>query len=103
MFNRFTVAGAALQVLNVGDRGTIARFTQTDSQILSHLQSLGLTQGKTIAVTQRHPNFMIRTEGGYLTLPPLLVSAIYVRLVGPQSDLEERNSHHNSEDSGSTN
>ncbi|WP_035984785.1 ferrous iron transport protein A [Leptolyngbya sp. KIOST-1] len=83
MFNRFTVSGAALQVLNVGDRGTIARFTQADPVILSHLQSLGLDRGKAIAVTQRHPNFMVSTEDGHLTLPPSLVSAIYVRLAGP--------------------
>ncbi|MFQ3618157.1 MAG: ferrous iron transport protein A [Cyanobacteriota bacterium] len=80
MFNRFTVSGATLQALNVGDRGTIARFTQTDSLTLSHLESLGLNQGKAIAVTQRYPNFMVSTENGYLTLSPLLVSAIYVRL-----------------------
>lgn len=83
MFNRFTVSGAALQVLNVGDRGTISRFAQTDSLTLSYLKSLGLDRGKAIAVTQRHPNFVVSTEKGYLTLPPSLVGAIYVRLAGP--------------------
>lgn len=83
MFDRFTVSGAALQVLNVGDRGTIARFTQTDPVILSHLESLGLGRGKAIAVTQRHPNFVVSTEDRHLTLPPSLVNAIYVRLTGP--------------------
>lgn len=80
MFRRFTVSGAALQVLNVGDRGIISRFTEDDPLVLSHLQSLGLDRGKAIAVTQRHPNFVVSTENGYLTLSPPLVSAIYVRL-----------------------
>jgi ferrous iron transport protein A len=84
MFSGFTVSGASLQVLNVGDRGTISRFTRTDPSTLSHLQSLGLDRGKAIAVTQRHPNFIVSTEDGHLTLPPLLVSAIYARLAGPQ-------------------
>ncbi|MFQ4136187.1 FeoA family protein [Nodosilinea sp. PGN35] len=83
MFDRFTVSGAALQVLNVGDRGTISRFTRSDPSTLFHLQSLGLDRGKAIAVTQRHPNFIVSTEDGHLTLPPSLVSAIYVRLAGP--------------------
>ncbi|WOD40112.1 ferrous iron transport protein A [Nodosilinea sp. E11] len=83
MFSGFTISGASLQVLNVGDRGTISRFTRTDPSTLSHLQSLGLDQGKAIAVTQRYPNFMVSTEDGHLTLPPSLVSVIYVRLTGP--------------------
>jgi len=47
------------------------------------LQSLGLDRGTKIAVTQRHPNFMVSTEDGDLTLPPSLARAIYVRLTGP--------------------
>lgn len=80
MFSGFTVSGASLQVLNVGDRGTISRFTCTDPATLSHLQSLGLAPGSAIAITQRYPNFIISTEDGSLTLPPSLVSAIYLRL-----------------------
>jgi Fe2+ transport system protein FeoA len=82
MFHQFTVSGAALQVLNVGDRGMITRFIQDDPLTLSHLESLGLVRGKAIAVTQRHPDFIVSTESGYLTLSPSLVSAIYVRLAG---------------------
>ncbi len=82
MFSGFTVSGASLQVLNVGERGTIARFVRADTATLSCLQALGLNQGKIIAVTQRHPNFQVSTEDGELTLPPSLVRSIYVRLMG---------------------
>ncbi|HIK43804.1 MAG TPA: ferrous iron transport protein A [Leptolyngbyaceae cyanobacterium M65_K2018_010] len=81
MFNGFTVSGASLQVLNVGDCGTIARFPRADPLTLSHLQALGLDRGKQITVTQRHPYFRVSTEDGQLTLPPSLVQMIYVRLV----------------------
>jgi hypothetical protein len=84
MFSGFTVSGASLQVLNVGDRGTISRFTRSDPSTLSQIQSLGLNQGQEIAITQRHPNFRVSTEDGHLTLPPSLASAIYVRLAGPR-------------------
>ncbi len=73
-----------MQVLNVGDRGTISRFIRADPSTLSHLQSLGLDRGTKIAVTQRHPNFRVSTKDGHLTLSPSLASAIYVRLTGPQ-------------------
>jgi Fe2+ transport system protein FeoA len=82
MFSGFTVSGASLQVLNVGDRGTIARFPRADPSTLSHLQELGLDRGTEITVTQRYPNFRVSTKDGYLTLPPSLVQAIYVRLIG---------------------
>jgi ferrous iron transport protein A len=82
MASGFTISGASLQVLNVGDRGTIARFTRADPSILSHLQELGLDRGTEIAVTQRHPKFRVSTQEGHLTLPPSLVQAIYVRLAG---------------------
>jgi ferrous iron transport protein A len=84
MFNGFTISGASLQVLNVGDRGTIARFPRADPATLSLLQKLGLNRGTEITVIQRSPNFRIRTADGHLTLPPALVQAIYVRL--PQTD-----------------
>ena len=83
MFSRFTVSGASLQVLNVGDRGTIARFPRADPSTLAHLQKLGLDRGTEITITQRYPNFIVSTANGNLTLPPSLISAIYVRLTGP--------------------
>lgn len=80
MFSGFTISGASLQVLNVGDRGTIARFPRADPSTLSYLQELGLERGTEITVTQRYPNFRVSTKDGPLTLSPLLVQAIYVRL-----------------------
>lgn len=81
MFSSFTVSGASLQVLKVGERGTIARFPRADSSTLSHLQELGLNRGTEITVTQRYPRFRVSTADGHLTLPPSLVQAIYVRLL----------------------
>jgi ferrous iron transport protein A len=81
MVNGFTVSGASLQILNVGDRGTISRFPRADPLALAHLNSLGLERGTAITVTQRHPKFIVSTEDGHLILPPSLVQMIYVRLV----------------------
>ncbi|TVQ08599.1 MAG: ferrous iron transport protein A [Leptolyngbya sp. DLM2.Bin27] len=83
MLSSFTISGASLQMLNVGDRGTIARFPRADPSTLSHLQELGLDQGTEITVTQRYPKFKISTKDGHLTLSPGLVNAIYVRLINP--------------------
>lgn len=76
----FTVSGAALPMLNVGERGIITRFTQANTSTIDQLQALGLNRGTGITLEQRHPKFIVKTEQGRLALTPQMARAIYVRL-----------------------
>lgn len=79
MFTGFTVSGASLPLLNVGERGVIARLTNTDADALRDLKALGLDRGSSIRMVKRYPNFVISTGGKQVTLSKRLSRAIYVR------------------------
>lgn len=79
MFNGFTVSGASLPLLNIGERGVISRLTSADAEALRELKALGLDRGTSIRMVQRSPNFVVSTGGKQVALSKRLSRAIYVR------------------------
>ena len=79
MFDSFTVSGASLPLLNVGERGVISSLTDTDANAMQNLKALGLDRGTPIQVVKRLPNMVVKTEEGEITLSKQLSCAIYVR------------------------
>lgn len=79
MFTGFTLSGTSLKLLKVGERGVIARFTESDPTLLQKLSSIGLSPGTPITLEQRFPRFVVRTRNQQLTLDHAMIQAIYVR------------------------
>lgn len=79
MFNGFTVSGASLPLLNIGERGIIARLTSADADTVRELRSLGFDRGASIRMVQRSPHCVVSTGGKQVTLSKRLSRAIYVR------------------------
>ncbi|NJL45109.1 MAG: ferrous iron transport protein A [Leptolyngbyaceae cyanobacterium SM2_3_12] len=82
MFTGFTISGASLQLLKVGEQGVISRLKKHDPSIVEQLEKMGLYPGTPITLEQRFPHFLVRTEAGQLTLTEAMIRAIYVRLMG---------------------
>ncbi|MEO0647942.1 MAG: FeoA family protein [Cyanobacteria bacterium J06650_10] len=80
MFTGFTVSGASLKLLNVGERGVIARIKDTDPTVVDQLRRLGLSPGTSIILEQRFPRFIVRTREGSSALTQAMIQAVYVRL-----------------------
>ena len=80
MFTDFTVSGASLQLLKVGERGIIARIRDTNPRVVEELRRLGLSPGTSIILEQRFPRFIVRTHKGPLALTQAMIQAVYVRL-----------------------
>ncbi|MEL6552068.1 MAG: FeoA family protein [Cyanobacteria bacterium J06621_11] len=80
MFTGFTVSGASLKLLNVGERGVIARIKDTDPTVVDQLRRLGLSPGTSIVLEQRFPRFIVRTREGSSALTQAMIQAVYVRL-----------------------
>lgn len=80
MFTGFTISGASLKMLRVGERGMIARIQDTDPSVVDQLRRLGLVPGTPITLEQRFPRFIVRTHQGPLALTQAMIQAIYVRL-----------------------
>ena len=79
MFVGFTVAGASLPVLNVGERGIITRFIGNDTKVVVKLKMLGLDRGAAIEIVKQFPNTIVRTGAQQIALSERLSRAIYVR------------------------
>ncbi len=79
MFTGFTISGASLQLLNVGERGTIARIKDADPSVQDKIRRLGLSPGVSITIEQRFPRFVVRTCNGSAALTQAMIRAIYVR------------------------
>lgn len=79
MFTGFTISGASLQLLRVGERGIIARVKGADPLVSDQLRRLGLMPGVAITLEQRFPRFIVRTRHGSSALTQAMIQAIYVR------------------------
>ncbi|EDX86843.1 FeoA domain superfamily [Synechococcus sp. PCC 7335] len=80
MFTGFTVSGAALSLLHVGERGVIARVRDnTDPTVADQIRRLGLSPGTPITLEQRFPRFVVRTHSDSVALTQAMIQAIYVR------------------------
>ncbi|MEL6137981.1 MAG: ferrous iron transport protein A [Cyanobacteria bacterium J06628_6] len=79
MFTQFTVSGASLKLLRVGERGTIARITDENSSIAQQLRRMGLYPGTSITLEERFPRFVVRTHQGTVALSQPMIQSIYVR------------------------
>ena len=79
MFVGFTVAGASLPLLNVGEQGIIARLTGQDEGINQRLKALGLDRGAAIEIVKKFPNTIVKAGTKQIALSERLSRAIYVR------------------------
>lgn len=80
MTEGFTIAGATLSLLQVGEQGIITRIAQKHEPVARQLEHMGLVPGTTIAVEQRSPHYVIRVGQQQLTLHPGMAQTIYLRL-----------------------
>jgi len=80
MFTGFTISGASLKMLKVGEQGVIARIRDADPTVADQIQRLGLSPGTSIVLEQRFPRFVVRSREGSLALTQAMIQAIYVRL-----------------------
>ncbi len=80
MTEGFTIAGATLSLLQVGEQGIITRIAQTHESVARQLAHMGLVPGTTIAVEQRSPHYVIRVGQQQLTLNSIMAQTIYLRL-----------------------
>ncbi|MEM8807640.1 MAG: ferrous iron transport protein A [Cyanobacteria bacterium P01_G01_bin.38] len=79
MFTGFTISGASLKLLKVGERGVIARVKGANPAVADQLRRLGLSPGTSITLEQRFPRFVLRTHKGPLALTQTMIQSIYVR------------------------
>ncbi|MEO0349602.1 MAG: FeoA family protein [Cyanobacteria bacterium P01_A01_bin.15] len=79
MMTSFTVSGASLRLLKVGERGVIARVKGANPTIVEQIRRLGLAPGTSITLEQRSPRFVVRTRTGPLALSQGMIQSIYVR------------------------
>ncbi|NJM97151.1 MAG: ferrous iron transport protein A [Phormidesmis sp. RL_2_1] len=79
MFTGFTISGASLSLLHVGERGVVARVRDNDPLVADQIRRLGLSPGTSITLEQRFPRFVVRTRKGTTALTQAMIQAIYVR------------------------
>ncbi len=79
MFVGFTVAGASLPALYVGERGIITRLLGDDIEVIEKLQTLGLGRGAEIEIVKQFPNTTVKSGAKQIALSERLSRAIYVR------------------------
>lgn len=82
MFERFTVSGASLPLLNAGEKGTISRLVGNNADAIQSLKTLGLDRGTPIQVVGRFPHIVVKTGEREIALSKQLSNAVYVR-TGP--------------------
>ncbi|MEL6603362.1 MAG: ferrous iron transport protein A [Cyanobacteria bacterium J06614_10] len=80
MFTGFTITGASLKLLRVGERGVIARVKNDNPTVAEKIRRLGLSPGMSITLERRFPRFVIRTHSGLLPLTQEMIQSIYVRV-----------------------
>ncbi|MEL7068665.1 MAG: ferrous iron transport protein A [Cyanobacteria bacterium J06581_3] len=80
MFTGFTISGASLKLLRVGERGVIARVKDANPTVAEEIRRLGLFPGTSITLKQRFPRFVVLTHKGPLALTQDMIQAIYVRV-----------------------
>lgn len=79
MFSQFTVSGASLKLLKVGEQGVISRLNAASPAIARQIRALGLSPGMSITVEQRFPRFLVHTCQASVALSQPMIEAIYVR------------------------
>ncbi|MGD1948708.1 MAG: ferrous iron transport protein A [Leptolyngbyaceae cyanobacterium] len=79
MFTSFTVSGASLKALKVGERGVISRIRGTNPAVTDQLRRSGLSPGTSITLEQRSPRFVVRTHQGAVPLTQGMIHSIYIR------------------------
>ncbi len=78
---KFTVRSSNLNLLQLQETGIIRSLKTTNQTLLNQFQQLGLSQGSTITLAQKYPQFIIQLGQTHLTLNAELAKAIYVRLI----------------------
>ncbi|WP_017716672.1 FeoA family protein [Kamptonema formosum] len=76
----FTVAGASLDLLEIGERGTVTHFINPDSATFAQLREMGITPGLPVTLEQRSPCFVIKAGETLLPLAKEMARSIYVRI-----------------------
>jgi ferrous iron transport protein A len=77
----FSVKGASLNLLRVGERGVVMRVGALPIAQTLQLQEMGIKPGRAISVEQQAPNFVVRVGGQRYPLNRALTNAIYVRIL----------------------
>jgi Fe2+ transport system protein FeoA len=79
----FSIRGASLKLLRIGERGVITRINPLQDRSAQNLREIGLTPGQIITVEQRFPRFIVRIGNHQHSLDPISINAVYVRLLKP--------------------
>lgn len=79
MFTGLTISGSSLRLLDVGKRGVVASFSDSDAATIRALKSMGLRPGTSITLEQRSPRFVVRTQSGTVALNSKMIKALHVR------------------------
>ena len=79
MFERFSVSGSSLPLLNVGEEGTISRLVGNNTDAIQNLKTLGLDRGTPIQMVERFPNVVVKIGEREIALSKQLSHAVYVR------------------------
>lgn len=81
MFSQgFTVSGSSLKLLRPGERGIVARLSNTNDSVTRKLKAMGIRKGTTIVVEERFPRFVIRIGSNRHALSEQMINAVYVRV-----------------------
>ncbi|EKV00074.1 FeoA domain-containing protein [Leptolyngbya sp. PCC 7375] len=79
MFTSFTVSGASLKALKVGEHGVISRIRGINPAVVDQLRKAGLSPGTSLSLEQRSPRFVVRTRQGTVPLTQAMIQSVYVR------------------------
>ncbi|MGA7936659.1 MAG: FeoA family protein [Kovacikia sp.] len=77
----FSVQGASLKLLHIGERGMITRINALQDATTHTLRKIGLMPGQMITLEQRFPHFLVRVGNTCHALDESSRNAIYVRIV----------------------
>lgn len=77
----FSVQGASLKLLRIGERGVITKINPLQDRSAQTLREMGLMPGQMITLEQRFPRFIVRIGNRHHSLDPVSINAVYVRLL----------------------
>lgn len=81
MFTKgFTSCLSSLNLLNIGEQGTVTHLRNSDETVVKKLMAMGVTPGIPITLEQRSPAFIIKTGNTHLELDEEISRSVYVRI-----------------------
>lgn len=80
LFQGFSISGASLKLLGLGETGIVARLKQIDDYTAQKLREMEILPGTSLTLEQRSPRFVVRTSTQSHALNDRMIQAIYVRI-----------------------